>query len=237
MASLDAAKKLRKILNLPNSLEPMRPFGANSKWGKIFETRNGKIMKISRLSNNSNREAKIGTIAGKIGVGPKIHNVRTHAARTITDRELYKNLFSRNNVRKVQILIMNKVNRAMSFYNSINSSSHPINWSAVQNVINRMHAGGIHHGDLHGENILVEYGQDGKPIRAWIIDFGTAVHHKNIVNINSAVSIAIPPSLKSAIPSGGNRSYSTYHVAGVSQPVVKNTYSVGNLKRYAQTSS
>jgi tRNA A-37 threonylcarbamoyl transferase component Bud32 len=99
-----------------------------------------------------------------------------------------------------------------------------------------MHAGGIHHGDLHGDNILVEYGQDNKPVRAWVIDFGAAVHHPNIVNVNSAVRIAIPPTLKSETPSVvGGQSYSVYRLAGRGQAVVKNSYSVKNLERYATT--
>jgi len=50
-----------------------------------------------------------------------------------------------------------------------NNYNHDLFWVQLNNYLNKMHAGGIHHRDLHKRNIMID--ADGGPV---IIDFGTA---------------------------------------------------------------
>jgi hypothetical protein len=102
----------------------------------------------------------------------------------------------------------------------------------VQKAINAMHAAGIHHGDLHGENILIEHDAAGKAVRAWVIDFGTSHHNKAITNITSAVRIALAPGTVTRIPPSlhSGRAYSVYNANGKRQAIVSNKGSVASLK-------
>jgi hypothetical protein len=104
----------------------------------------------------------------------------------------------------------------------------------VQKAINTMHAAGIHHGDLHGENILIEHDAAGKAVRAWVIDFGASHRNKAITNITSAVRIALAPGTVTRIPPSlhSGRSYSMYNANGKRQLVVSNKGSVAGLKKH-----
>jgi hypothetical protein len=230
MNSLNHARRLHLLLKLPLSNFPMNTFGSNSAYGKVFLTRNGRIMKIAPSNANLAKEVNLGRTAGQAGFGPKIHNFHNYTIKTNADRVMATALFPNVRLTKLGVVIMNKVPRAASYYNAINSGMR--NWPMVQKAINAMHAAGIHHGDLHGENILIEHDAAGKAVRAWVIDFGTSHHNKAITNITSAVRIALAPGTVTRIPPSlhSGRAYSVYNANGKRQAIVSNKGSVASLK-------
>jgi hypothetical protein len=232
MNSLDHARRLHLLLKLPLSNFPMNTFGSNSAYGKVFLTRNGRIMKIAPSNANLAKEVNLGRTAGQAGFGPKIHNFHNYTIKTNADRVMATALFPNVRLTKLGVVIMNKVPHAASYYNAVNSGMR--NWPMVQKAINAMHAAGIHHGDLHGENILIEHDAAGKAVRAWVIDFGTSHHNKAITNITSAVRIALAPGTVTRIPPSrhSGRAYSLYSANGKRQLVVSNKGSVASLKTH-----
>lgn len=232
MNSLDHARRLHLLLKLPLSNFPMNTFGSNSAYGKVFLTRNGRIMKIAPSNANLAKEVNLGRTAGQAGFGPKIHNFHNYTIKTNADRVMATALFPNVRLTKLGVVIMNKVPHAASYYNAVNSGMR--NWPMVQKAINAMHGAGIHHGDLHGENILIEHDATGKAVRAWVIDFGTSHHNKAITNITSAVRIALAPGTVTRIPPSrhSGRAYSLYSANGKRQLVVSNKGSVASLKTH-----
>ena len=232
MNSLDHARRLHLLLKLPLSNFPMNTFGSNSAYGKVFLTRNGRIMKIAPSNANLAKEVNLGRTAGQAGFGPKIHNFHNYTIKTNADRVMATALFPNVRLTKLGVVIMNKVPRAASYYNAVNSGMR--NWPMVQKAINAMHAAGIHHGDLHGENILIEHDAAGKAVKAWVIDFGASHHNKAITDITSAVRIALAPGTVTRIPPSlhSGRAYSLYNANGKRQLVVSNKGSVAGLKTH-----
>lgn len=220
---LKIAQKLHANMKLDNSLYPVSRFGNTSKFGFIFETRNGKIMKISPAGANANREANIARAAGNAGVGPKIHDVRT------THSNLSQELFRGAN--GLQIVIMNKVKGAKSFYNSV-KNKEPVNLRMVKNAIAKMHAAKIHHGNLHGKNILVEYDDTGKPTRVWIIDFGASTISNKVKNLKTTEKLLLEGPYKMAPPTH-NRSYAVFSENGRKQLIVPNSVRWDHLMNFA----
>ena len=165
--NLNWAKRVAKELGLP---EPMRPFGASSKFGKVFELPGNKIMKVLPASNNTNREIQIAKIAGLANIGPKVHNTRKYGTNW-------------------HVMVMDKVLGAQSLANAI-SSGLVKNFANVEAAIKKLHAKGIHHGNLHGDNILVYKNANGR-LRFVPINFGAATYNANSIrNLNSAVQTA-----------------------------------------------
>ena len=163
---LNWAKRAAKALGLP---EPIRPFGNASQFGKIFELSGGRrVMKVMPASNNTAREMKIARIAGNANIGPKVYNTRRYG--------------------NWHVMTMDKVLGATSLANAIREGI-VTNFRNVEEALKRLHAAGIHHGNLHGYNILVYKNANGR-VRLVPIDFGAATYNQSIRNMNSAVQTA-----------------------------------------------
>jgi hypothetical protein len=165
--NLNWAKRAAATLGLP---QPLRPFGSSSKFGKVFELPGNRIMKVLPASPNTNREIEIARVAGQANIGPKVHNARKYG-------------------NKWHVMVMDKVLGAQSLANAI-SSGLVKNFANVEAAIQKLHAKGIHHGNLHGDNILVYKNANGR-LRYVPINFGAATYNAGqIRNLNSAVQTA-----------------------------------------------
>lgn len=171
-ANLNFARKVWANLRLGQEFYPAKRFGTPSKWGKIYVTEGNKILKITKWNPNSQHEMNIAKIAGKANAGPRIYNTRKHVA----------------NGTNWSVITMDKIQNPKSLYNSINNGTIT-NFKQVEQVVNRLHRAGIHHGNLHGDNILVYLNKNGK-IKLLPINFGASVYNSSIRNMNSAVKFA-----------------------------------------------
>jgi predicted Ser/Thr protein kinase len=166
MTDLNWAKRAAKALGLP---VPVGSFGSRSAFGKVFELPGNKIMKVMPVSVNTKREIQIARIAGNANIGPRVHNVRKYDDK--------------------YIMVMNKVLGARTLTNAIRLGVVK-NFANIEAVIKKLHAKGIHHGNLHGDNILVYTNANGR-LRLVPIDFGAATYNATqIHNLNSAVRTA-----------------------------------------------
>ena len=231
---LRAAQILAFKLRLHNHFTPVKRFGDPSAYGSIFNTSGNKLMKIAIWTRNSEREMKIARIAGNANVGPKVYNTRKWTPRTVGEYALLKDLFPNknpNNIEHVAVITMNKVPDAKSLYRAIKNGTIT-NFKQIEKAIELMHAAGIHHGNLHGENILVYVNNSGQ-VRFKIIDFGASKYSKKIINSRSAV--------RCATEQGGWRGCGTsktvggftrYYRPGRNQFVRSNEAMLANLRKY-----
>ena len=233
---LRAAQLLHANLGLAQNMYPVRRFGNKSSFGKVFETNGNKIMKISPWSKNSEREMKISKIASNANVGPRVHNTRIWTPRTPKNANhlaILESLAPNRSKNKLSVITMDKVPRAKSLYNAINNGT-VTNWKLIESAIRRMHAAGIHHGNLHGGNILVYMNNSGQ-LKLVPINFGASKYSREIKNTNSAVQHSIQrfgyfrgPGICARDPSGTK----CYLRPGRNQPVRSNANMMVRLKAF-----
>lgn len=227
MNSTHAAIKLWSKLKLPANFKPKSKFGIKSKYGTIFETNGNKIMKIMPWSNNAEREMRIAKIAGNKNVGPKVYKTRVWTPPSNlddADRDIINSFSNKMRNRKIAVIVMDKIPRAKSLYNAINNGTVK-NFSKVENIIKRMHAVGIHHGNLHGNNILVYVTNSGN-LKFMPINFGGSNYSRTITNTKSARNyVSKMPGI-----SGNGEPY--YFVMGRAQPIISNHNSIRHLREY-----
>lgn len=215
--ALANAMKVWSNLGLDNRFRPVAHYGEPTGHGEIYRTLGNKIMKISKWSKNSKREMHIAKKAGNSNIGPKVWNTRKYSA----------------NGKELAVMTMNLVPDSKNLYNAIVNGNIP-NFKHISNAINRMHAAGIHHGNLHGGNILVYVGDNGR-VRIIPIDFGTSKYHRGIKNTQSAVHYAIERRGwrgGSVVWRTGNNGISTYRRPGRNQAITSNANMIRHLRSY-----
>jgi tRNA A-37 threonylcarbamoyl transferase component Bud32 len=213
---LNFARSIWSSLNLGANFYPKARFGNKSAYGKVYTTTANKLIKISPWSKNSAREMNIAKRAGAANVGPKVYNTRkiSHKKQTWA------------------VMTMDKVPNAKSLYNAINNGNIT-NFRVIWNVVAKMHRAGIHHGNLHGYNILVYKNANGT-LKLVPIDFGAAKYHPKITNMSSAVKMAIQKRgwRGGSVIRGRNAAGPGYARPGREQLVRSNNNMLRNLKRY-----
>ena len=235
MSELKAAIKLWKKLGLAPEFTPVKRFGTPSTYGKIFLTKGNKLMKVMAWSKNAEREMQIAKIAGNANIGPKVYNTRTWnptfvAAKSI-NASILSNLAPARLTNRIVVITMDKVPRAKSLYNAINNGTVK-NFSKVENIVRRMHAAGIHHGNLHGDNILVYVNNSGN-LKFVPINFGASKHNTRITNTSSAVRYAIKnPGSSGTVTRVNTMHEPEYYRSNRSQPVKSNENMIKHLKEY-----
>jgi len=214
--NLNRARQIWSALKLDQLSYPMKRFGEKSAYGQIYQTSGNRLLKISNWSANSAREMNIARRAGQANVGPKVYNTRKvkHGGKTYA------------------VMHMDKVPNAKSLYNAINNGNIT-NFRQVFNAVSKMHRAGIHHGNLHGGNILVYKNKNGT-LKLVPIDFGAAKYHRKIKNIGSAVKYAIEKRgwRGGSVIAGRNEAGPGYSRPGREQLVRSNNNMLRNLKRY-----
>ena len=231
---LDHARALWKALQLPNAFYPVRRFGNPSAYGKIYISNNNKLMKITAWTKNSQREMKISKIASNKNIGPKVYHTRTWSPRARNAHEYATLRTFAPKGTKLSIITMNLIPRSQSVYNAINNGVIT-NFKPIENMVKRMHAAGIHHGNLHGGNILVYVNNSGQ-LKFVPIDFGASKYHPKITNTASAVRRATQmcgfrgPGKKSVI-----QGFTCYARPGREQLVRSNQNMLNNLRHYFNT--
>jgi tRNA A-37 threonylcarbamoyl transferase component Bud32 len=216
---LNYARSIWSNLNLGQNFYPVKRFGENSAYGKIYLTSGNKLMKITPWTLNSKREMNIAKRAGVANVGPKVYNTRkiSHRKRTLA------------------VMTMDKVPNAKSLYNAINSGNIQ-NFKQITNAVARLHRAGIHHGNLHGGNILVYRNASGN-LKFTFIDFGASKYHPEIKNMNSAIKYAINRAgwRGGSQVVGGFQNLPGYSRPGRNQLVTSNSNRLRNIERYFRT--
>jgi predicted Ser/Thr protein kinase len=219
--NLNFARRLWQFSKLNGLSYPMRRFGEPSAYGQIYTTSGNRLLKISQWSKNSAREMNIAKRAGQANVGPRVYNTRkaVHGGKTWA------------------VMHMDKVPNAKSLYNAINNGNIT-NFRQVFNAVSKMHRAGIHHGNLHGGNILVYKNANGT-LKLVPIDFGAAKYHRKIKNVGSAVKFAIEKRgwRGGSVIAGGNQAGPAYTRPGREQLVRSNNNMLKNLKRYFNSRS
>lgn len=215
MSNVREAQTIHRNLKLHQDFWPTNKFGEISRFGKIYKTSGNKLMKISNWTRNSEREMRIAKIAGNARVGPKVYNTRTYTLGT----------------KKMAVITMNKIPGAKSLYNAIDNGN-VTNFKNVENIVGTMHRAGIHHGNLHGGNILVYKNFYGK-LRMVPIDFGAAKFHPKIQNTRSAVQYAIEKrGWRGGSTPFKSGNFTAYKRPGRNQPVRSNENMMRHLKEY-----
>lgn len=164
--NLEWARKAVKNLGLDPRHQPLRNFGTKSAYGKIFELNGGRVMKVMPWGPNAEREMRVARIAGQANIGPKVYNTRQFGSWAV--------------------MTMDKVLNAKTLNNALRTGL-VTNFNNVERAISKLHAAGIHHGNLHGDNILVYKNANGR-WRFVPINFGAANYNTSVTNIASAVN-------------------------------------------------
>jgi tRNA A-37 threonylcarbamoyl transferase component Bud32 len=213
---LNSARRIWSDLNLGAEFYPMSRFGEKSAFGKVYRTHGKKLMKISQWGKNSAREMSIAKRAGNANIGPKVYNTRKHS----------------KGGRNLAVMTMNEVPSAKSLYNAINNGNIT-NFRQIFNAVSKMHRAGIHHGNLHGGNILVYKNANGS-LKLAFIDFGAAKYSRRITNMGTAVKRAIESRgwRGGSVVAARNNAGPAYSRPGRSQLVRSNNNMLANLKRY-----
>lgn len=213
---LERPRQMWLRLKLDESFFPIEKFGNASAFGSIYRTKGNKIMKISKWTANSAREMKIAKIAGNASVGPRVYNTR----KIHHDYQTWA------------VMTMDKVKNAKSLYNAINNGT-VTHFKQISNVVNALHRAGIHHGNLHGGNILVYKNANGT-LKFVPIDFGASKHHPKITNAASSVKYAIQRKgwRGGSVIAGGNNTIPAYSRPGRSQLIRSNANMLRNLRSY-----
>ena len=211
------AQEVWRKLRLGFPFMPMTRVGNKSAFGEIYRTHGNKLMKITKWTRNSAREMKIAKIAGAKNIGPRVYNTRSidHGGR------------------KLAVMTMNEVPRAISLYNAINQGL-VTNFNQVENVVKKMHQAGIHHGNLHGGNILVYMTNNGN-LKLVPINFGASKYHRRITNTSSATKMAIEKRGwrgGSVMVGRNNGQVPVYQRPGRNQLIRPNANMLKNLKLY-----
>lgn len=211
------AQEVWRKLRLGFPFMPMKRVGNASAFGEIYRTHGNKLMKITKWTRNSEREMKIAKIAGAKNIGPRVYNTRV----------------IQHGRHKLAVMTMNEVPRAISLYSAINQGLIT-NFKQVENVVAKMHAAGIHHGNLHGGNILVYMANNGS-LRLVPINFGASKYHRGIKNSNSATKFAIEKRgwRGGSVMRGRNSGQvPMYQRPGRNQPIRPNANMLRSLKLY-----
>jgi len=213
---LNSARRVWSDLNLGAEFYPMSRFGAKSAFGRVYRTNGKKLMKISPWSMNSAREMSIAKKAGNANIGPKVYNTRKHTSRGKTSA----------------VMTMNEVPNAKSLYNAINNGN-VTNFRQIFNAVSKMHRAGIHHGNLHGGNILVYKNANGT-LKLAFIDFGASKYSRGITNMGTAVKRAIERRgwRGGSVVAARNNAGPAYSRPGRTQLVRSNNNMLTNLKLY-----
>jgi tRNA A-37 threonylcarbamoyl transferase component Bud32 len=216
---LNSARRIWADLKLGQEFYPMSRFGEASAFGRVYRTNGKKLMKISLWSKNSAREMSIAKRAGNANIGPKVYNTRKHTGRGGTSA----------------VMTMNEVPKAKSLYNSINNGNIT-NFRQISNAVARMHQAGIHHGNLHGGNVLVYKNANGT-LKLVFIDFGASKYHHKIKNVGTAVKRAIESRgwRGGSVVAARNTAGPAYSRPGRAQLVRSNNNMLRNLKLYFNT--
>lgn len=226
-----SARHLWARLALGPQFHPVRRFGNASAYGKIFHTSGNKLMKLMVWSPNSEREMRIAKIAGNKNVGPRVYNTRIWKPKNLGDYAILQNVFPKRKSDKVAVITMDKIPRAKSLYNAINNGNIT-NFGQIENVVRRMHAAGIHHGNLHGGNILVYVTNSGN-LKLVPINFGASKYNKRITNASSAVRYATQVGgLRGTGTVHRVQGFTVYKRPGREQPVRSNENMLKNLRKY-----
>lgn len=214
--NLNRARQIWSALKLDQLSYPLRRFGEKSAYGQIYRTSGNRLLKISKWSKNSAREMNIAKRAGQANVGPKVYNTRKVVHGGIT----------------YAVMHMEKVPNSKSLYKAINNGTIT-NFQQVHNIVSKMHRAGIHHGNLHGNNILVYKNANGT-LKLVPINFGASKYHRKIKNIGSAVKYAIEKRgwRGGSVIAGRNEAGPGYARPGREQLVRSNNNMLKNLKRY-----
>ena len=226
------ARKLWSKLGLRQEFYPMHLFGSHSAYGRIFLTSGNKIMKVSAWSKNSKREMKVSKAAGNANIGPRVYNTRIWKPnpKNAADMNILTEI-ARRKGDALAVMTMDRVPRAKTLYNAINNGNIK-NFKIIENIVSRMHAAGIHHGNLHGENILVYMNNSGK-LRLVPINFGAGKYHRGIKNTASAVRYATQKGgLRGVGTSVVRNNLTWYKRPGREQPVRSNAEMLEALRRY-----
>jgi serine/threonine protein kinase len=214
--NLNRARKIWSALKLNQLSYPMKRFGSPSAYGQIYQTSGNRLLKISNWSKNSAREMNIARRAGQANVGPKVYNTRkvVHGGKTYA------------------VMHMEKIPNSKSLYNAINNGTIT-NFRQVFNAVSKMHKAGIHHGNLHGGNILVYKNANGT-LKLVPINFGASKYHRKIKNVGSAVKYAIEKRgwRGKSVIAGRNQAGPAYARPGREQLIRSNNNMLRNLKRY-----
>jgi serine/threonine protein kinase len=188
--------------------------------GKVFETNNGKLVKI--IYGKAPQEfTSLHKLQGT-GLVPGFN--KSHSAVIPLDDELSQvigeTLFPEAPKRSkhLTIFIMNKVggNSSMTLHKYMTTYTHMYDSSQITDLIKRalqtLHSKGISHGDLHAGNIIVTVRpSDGKIDSLWIIDFGRSRRIQSGKTERNMISKRPPETMYGNIPL---RRYSTgYHRA------------------------
>jgi predicted Ser/Thr protein kinase len=170
-------------MKIPKVLEKIGQGG----YGVVFKGKMGSKNVAIKFQKNSQNARTEGTVLAKLigtGIAPRLYTSRPSAALT----QNWKNLAPKiTNTNKGHILIQNLIN-GKPLKNFM--TGPPLNSALKQRIIsqvNKMHAEGVIHGNLHRNNIIVN--KNGKPV---IIDFGKALFKntggwKNMTEANEYV--------------------------------------------------
>ena len=127
----------------------------SGKNGKVYLIRQNqnKVLKVSKLTPNSNLEATLSIMAGEAGIGPKIYKTQT--------------------VEGHQVILQEKMHGTLQTYIQNNDFTLE-DYRNIENLVQQLHNLGICHKDLHVKNIMYKM-QHGKPVFK-IIDYSRAIY-------------------------------------------------------------
>ena len=127
----------------------------SGKNGKVYSIKQNqiKVLKVSKLTQNSNLEATFSIMAGEAGLGPKVYKTQT--------------------VGGYQVILQEKMHGTLQTYMKNNDFTLE-HYRNIENLVQQLHNLGICHKDLHVKNIMYKM-QNGKPVFK-VIDFSRAIY-------------------------------------------------------------
>ena len=131
-----------------------------------------------KFTHNLQTELAIATIAGEMGIGPRIHHLsicdvnpksNTQTIMWVMDRINGKTLYDTLDKYKATLKKQGKTKEEIKKLEYAKRKEFHDN--ELIPMIQRLEEKGINAGDIHGGNIMYGYIRGGEP-RLWIIDFG-----------------------------------------------------------------
>lgn len=135
--------------------------GAN---GIVYNMENGTVLKVARGNADGNEYTRV-----PVGNFPTILKViKQHGGNRTAIH-----------MTKVGQMSLNKYLKTHTPKTELNKQYVR---NKIANAVKKMHAQGVHHGDLHSGNIMVDVDAAGRITKVYIIDFGRSSHGRVVKN-------------------------------------------------------
>lgn len=159
----------------PKWPKPVRLIGRGS-YGSVFNTNNGRVMKIAEGNNTRSEFNMLKALQGAYFI-PRVKNGNYMKLVNSNNLEIFSSKYHYNPSRNGGAFIMGKVggNKGMTLKKYLENYPKFSNraYNRLKSIIEYLQVRGFVHGDIHGGNVIVTAGPDGRITGMWLVDLGS----------------------------------------------------------------